>query len=43
MLYISGYSENVIAHHQQVEQGVALLTKPFSTASLAEKIRLLLD
>ena len=42
-LYMSGYTENVIAHHGVLEEGVHFLQKPFSTADLARKLREILD
>ncbi|HEB09817.1 MAG TPA: response regulator [Spirochaetales bacterium] len=43
VLYISGYTDNAIAHHGELDKGVSLLQKPFSTQSLAEKVREVLD
>ncbi len=42
VLYISGYTDNVIAHHGVLD-GVAFLQKPLSIVSLANKIREVLD
>jgi PAS domain S-box-containing protein len=39
VLFVSGYSADVIAHRGVVERGVALLSKPFSSAELAAKVR----
>jgi len=39
VLYMSGYTDNVIAHHGVLDQGIHFLNKPFSRASLAQKIR----
>ncbi len=39
VLYISGYTSNVIAHHGILEPGIQLLPKPFSTKELATKVR----
>ena len=33
-LYMSGYTENVIAHDAILEEGIALLQKPFSLSTL---------
>jgi PAS domain S-box-containing protein len=42
-LYMSGYSNNVIAHHGILDDDVALLQKPFSPRALGKKIREVLD
>jgi len=43
VLYMSGYTDNVVAHHGILESDVHYLQKPFSTMALAVKIRKALD
>jgi DNA-binding response OmpR family regulator len=43
VLFMSGYTANVIAHHGIMEEDIAFLPKPFSATSLTEKVRVLLD
>ena len=43
VLYISGYTDNAMTHHAVLDKGVSLLQKPFSSQSLAEKVREVLD
>jgi signal transduction histidine kinase len=43
VLYMSGYSDDVLAHHNIPGQGVALLAKPFSMDTLIHKVRGALD
>lgn len=42
VLYMSGYTENVIADQGMLYAGVAFLQKPFSVHSLLEKVQLVL-
>ncbi|MBI9074906.1 MAG: PAS domain S-box protein [Desulfatibacillum sp.] len=43
VLFMSGYTANVIAHHGVLDQGVEFIHKPFSKQELAVKIREVLD
>jgi len=43
VLYMSGYTYNVIAQNGTLERGVAFLQKPFSPSGLVEKVREVLD
>jgi CheY-like chemotaxis protein len=42
VLFTSGYTENAIVHHGRLDEGVQLLSKPYTQDSLARKIRSLL-
>ena len=43
VLYMSGYTDNVIADGGMLEPGIAFLQKPFTPGVLARKIREVLD
>ncbi|MEN6474192.1 MAG: 7TM diverse intracellular signaling domain-containing protein [Syntrophaceae bacterium] len=43
VLYMSGYTEDVIAHHGILEAGILFIQKPFSGQKLSEKVREALD
>jgi two-component system, cell cycle sensor histidine kinase and response regulator CckA len=43
VLYMSGYTEDAIAHRGVLDAGVSLISKPFTQESLARKLRELLD
>jgi len=43
ILFTSGYTHDAIAHHGVLEVGIEFLPKPYSLASLSNKVRELLD
>jgi PAS domain S-box-containing protein len=43
VLYMSGYTENVIGHDGTLDAGVSLLQKPFTLRELKSKVREVLD
>jgi PAS domain S-box-containing protein len=43
ILYMSGYTENVIGHNGTLDAGVRLLQKPFTLRELKNKVREVLD
>ena len=43
VLFTTGYARNAIVHQGRLDAGVQLLTKPFSYADLATRIREILD
>lgn len=43
VLYVSGFTDDVIVHHGVVESSAAFLQKPFQPAELTRKVRALLD
>ena len=43
VLYMSGYTDNVIVHHGMLERGTQLIEKPFSAIDLAKRVRQVLD
>lgn len=42
-LFMSGYTDNVIAHHGVLDEGVNFIQKPFFMDELAAKVRAVLD
>jgi len=43
ILFMSGYSEDIVAHRGILEKGVHFLQKPFTPTSLARKVREVLN
>ncbi|HEV2564052.1 MAG TPA: ATP-binding protein [Microvirga sp.] len=43
VLYTTGYTQNAIVHHGRLDPGMNLISKPFSYADLAAKVRRMLD
>jgi CheY-like chemotaxis protein len=43
VLFTTGYARNAIVHNARLDPGVELITKPFSQAALASKLRDILD
>ena len=43
VLFMSGYTGNVIVHHGVLDDGIAFLQKPFSVKHLATRVREVLD
>jgi CheY-like chemotaxis protein len=42
VLYMSGYTRNIITHHGVLDEGTAFIQKPFSAAMLESKVSSLL-
>jgi PAS domain S-box-containing protein len=43
VLFTTGYTRNAIIHHGRLDEGVSLITKPFTATGLAGKVRRVLD
>ena len=43
VLYVSGYTSDVIAHHGVLDEGVEFLEKPFNSTELLVRVREVLD
>ena len=43
VLYMTGYTDDMVIHHKVFEPGIALLQKPFNRSQLARKVRSVLD
>jgi CheY-like chemotaxis protein len=43
VLFTSGYTESIIAHHGVLDEGIEFIGKPYTPAALAKKVREVLD
>ncbi len=43
ILFVSGYTEDIIAHHGELDPGTNFLEKPFTHETLSAKVRAVLD
>jgi len=43
VIYMTGYTDDMVVHHKVLEPGVALLQKPFLRLELVRKVRTILD
>src|ERR1043166_3880646 len=43
ILFTSGYTDDALVHHGVLEPGIAFLPKPYTPATLARKVREMLD
>jgi CheY-like chemotaxis protein len=43
VLFTSGYTEDTIVHHGRLDEGIALLNKPYRKVELAQAVRAALD
>jgi CheY-like chemotaxis protein len=43
VLFVTGYAENAVVGDGRLEKGMEVITKPFATAALAQKIRETID
>ncbi len=43
VLYMSGYTSNVIVHHGVLEEGISFIQKPFSINEFIKKVVTLLE
>jgi PAS domain S-box-containing protein len=43
VLFTSGYTEDTIAHHGVLDQGIEFLAKPYSVTALLQRVRKILD
>jgi YesN/AraC family two-component response regulator len=42
-LFMSGYTENIIAHHGVLDEGLNFIQKPFSMQNLSAEVRKVMD
>jgi len=43
VLFMSGFTDKAMVHHEELDQGMAFLQKPFTPQTLARKVREVLD
>ena len=43
VLYMSGYTDNIIVRHGVLEEGIQFIQKPFSSYAILQKVRAVLD
>ncbi|MBW2097137.1 MAG: PAS domain S-box protein, partial [Deltaproteobacteria bacterium] len=43
LLFMSGYTDNAVAHHGVLDTGLSFIQKPFAASALARKVREVLD
>jgi two-component system cell cycle sensor histidine kinase/response regulator CckA len=43
VLYMSGYTDDLVSHHGVLEEGIAFIQKPFSVHQLTARVREVLD
>jgi len=43
VIYMTGYTDDMVVHHKVLEPGVDLLQKPFTRDQLVRKVRAVLD
>jgi len=43
VLFVSGYSEDIITHHGELKAGTNFLAKPYSYEALSRRVREVLD
>jgi FixJ family two-component response regulator len=43
IVYMTGYTDDMVVHHRILEPGIAVLQKPFTRQQLGAKVRAALD